>query len=274
MDIKKLIEDSKLNEGTALVLSSNFTEFEQMTAQWLVAAKTLVVTDESQSDIMKLAKEARLRIRDVRTAVEAKRKDLKSDSLNYGRAIDKIANHLKSNLEEAEAHLKQQEDYIKIQEEKRKEELKQIRTKELSEYVTDCSYMDLANMSQESYDQLLENSKIALIARQEAERKAEEERLARIVQEKEEKERLRIENEKLRQELQSTKEVLNNVEGLPTFVEGIATLTEDEILLQLAEKLTLFPLPPLESEKSKRILGNVRGLLHKISVYIQDKVGQ
>lgn len=206
-NITELIKSSQLEESTALVLSSNFLEFETQASKWLDEAQTLIVTSVEQKKEMKLARETRLKLRDVRVSVEKTRKNLKEDSLRYGKAIDAVAKLLKDKLEKAEAHLQEQEDFIKIQEAKEREELRVRRTEELSAFNVDCSYIDLANMNQLAYEQLLNSSELAYHANIEAEKRAEEERIEREQREADEQNRLRLENEKLRKEAEERERI-------------------------------------------------------------------
>lgn len=77
----------------------------------------MVITQDNLDD----GKAARKEVRDVRLAVEDKRKELKKDALEYGRAVDAKANEIKAKIAKIEEPLAEQLDAI-ANEEKRKEE--------------------------------------------------------------------------------------------------------------------------------------------------------
>lgn len=181
-------------------LKKNFQPFFDQAQEWKEKAEGIVVTDADQKELIKSAKEARIALKNIRVEVEHKRKALKEESLRKGKAIDGIANVIKYLITPIENHLKEQEDFVKIQEEKRKAELAASRDAELSKYDVNTQFYQLSEMSEEAYSQLLENSKVAYLTKKEEERKAEEERIAQEKAEAKERERIRLENERLKKE--------------------------------------------------------------------------
>jgi len=98
-----------------------------------------------------------------------------------------------------------------IAEKKRKEELKAERIERLSPYDIDPQFYDLANMPDEVFENLLQGAKTALDNKIAAEKKAEEDRLAKIEADRIENERIRKENEKLQAE-RKERERLSEIE--------------------------------------------------------------
>lgn len=191
------------SDETKTSLKESFLPFFTQAEDWAEKSKKLVVTDASQVEEMKQAREARLALKNIRTSVENKRKELKEESLKKGRAIDGMANVIKFLISPIENHLKEQEDFIKIQEEKRKSELLEVRSNELLEYGVDTTFYNLSEMPDESYSQLLENS-IALFNQKKEQEKIEQE--AAIAKEKEELEnRRKIEEENRRLKIEAEK---------------------------------------------------------------------
>ncbi len=94
-----------------------------------VLAKTLVVTNEIQTVIMKLG---RLHLPEKRLAIERTRKELKEQSLREGKAIDGIANVLQALIIPIEEYLGQQENFVQIREAERAE-AKRIEDERLAE---------------------------------------------------------------------------------------------------------------------------------------------
>lgn len=202
-----IVKESGLEQSKAQILLNNFSNYFDIAADWENKAKTLVVTSESQLAEMKMAREGRLFLKSKRVAIENTRKELKEQSLREGQTIDAIAKILKNLIEPIEEHLEKQEKFIEIRETQRKEERKAKRVQVLTALNFDFTYTDLLNMPDEQYDALvlkLENERDARI---EAERKAEEERIAKEKAEAEERERIRIENERLKKEAEERERI-------------------------------------------------------------------
>jgi membrane protein involved in colicin uptake len=75
----------------------------------------LVVTDESQTELMQQAKEGADYLRETRQMVEGLHKDLKARALAEGRLVDSVKKFLIGEFEPLENHLKTQRDFVKIQ---------------------------------------------------------------------------------------------------------------------------------------------------------------
>lgn len=66
----------------------------------------LIVPDTTTPDGYKLAVSSIRECRELRVSIEAKRKDMKADSLAYGRAVDKVAKYLTEEIEAIEEPIK------------------------------------------------------------------------------------------------------------------------------------------------------------------------
>jgi len=161
--LQLIINDSGLETTKARVLLENFKDYFDIADEWETKAKTIVVTDEKQKPDMAMARVGRLFLRDKRIAIEKTRKDLKEQSLREGKAIDGIANILKSLIVPIEEYLEKQEKFIEIRD------------------------AEIAEQKRIEADQLLRE-------------KEEAERIAREKAEIAERERIRKENETLRAE--------------------------------------------------------------------------
>src|SRR5262249_42943564 len=152
----------------------------------------IVVTDENDKRGMKLARDSRLALREIRVNAEKARKRLKEDSLRRGKAIDGIANVLKALIEPIEAHLLEQESFAERAELARRDTLKAARAQALVAYgadpIVDAS---LGEMPEDVWERTLETARLAQEAKREAERQAELVRVEaeRIAAEKREAER-------------------------------------------------------------------------------------
>lgn len=204
----------KLDEGltpdTAQSLRSAFEEYFTAADEWRSKALSIQITRPDQFREMKLARETRLALREIRINAEKTRKALKEDSLKKGKAIDGIYNMLAYAVEPLEKHLLEQEQFIQRIEEERKARLKAEREDALRPF-TDVTLYQLGEMDEATFANLLETNQLAFAARQEAARKAESERIERERIEAEERakrdaeaaaerERIRAENERLRAE--------------------------------------------------------------------------
>jgi hypothetical protein len=196
----QIVKDSGLEQSKSQVLLANFQNYFEIAAEWENKAKMLSVTDESQKAEMKMAREGRLFLKEKRIAVERTRKELKEQSLREGQTIDAIAKILKNLIEPIENYLEQQEKFVEIKEAAIKAERERERIKILTALQFDFTFVDVLNMPDMQFDELvlkIKNERDAKIA---AEKKAEEERIARIEAERIENERIRIENERIRAE--------------------------------------------------------------------------
>jgi len=112
--LQVIIQDSGLETTKARVLLENFKDYFDIADEWETKAKAIVVTNENQKPDMAMARIGRLFLREKRIAIEKTRKDLKEQSLREGKAIDGIANILKSLIVPIEEYLEKQERFIEI----------------------------------------------------------------------------------------------------------------------------------------------------------------
>lgn len=193
-------ELSVLAPAEAEPLKAVFLKMFGQAEKWVAQAKSLNVTDASQLREMKMAREARLALREIRCNAENVRKKFKADIVLKGRAIDGIANVLKALIEPAEAHLEEQEKFAERMEAKRIADLVAVRSAELTALATDPAFYRLGDMTPDAYAQLVASIKAAAAAKIEASRKAEAEQIAREEADKAERARVVAENARLQAE--------------------------------------------------------------------------
>lgn len=204
----KTIEESGLEKNTAQMLKDKFVPFFDAADQWKKKADELIVTDETQIELIKGAREARLALRDIRVGADKTRKELKEDSLRYGKAVQGLYNIIEYLIVPIEKHLQEQEDFPRIQAEKRLNELREKRNDEarsLSEFIP--ANLDLGTLTEEDFSRLISGAKLQKqkqeeeieAARIESER-LEKERIERERIEAEEREKQRLENIRLKEE--------------------------------------------------------------------------
>jgi hypothetical protein len=203
--------DEGLEPATAASLREAFESYFQQADEWRAKALTIQITRPDQFREMKLARETRLALREIRINAEKTRKRLKEDSLRKGKAIDGIYNMLAFAVQPLEEHLLAQEQFVLRLEDERKAKLKADREAQLAPLGVDVTLYQLGEMDEATFANLLDTNRLAYHARQEAARKAEaeriererieaEERAKREAAEAAERERIRQENERLRAE--------------------------------------------------------------------------
>lgn len=176
--------------------------FEEMLAKLQMTALTLKVTDVSQTSEMKLARATRLTLRELRIAIEHRRKELGDHHLRETQRINAGAKTLKDLIEPLEERLLEQEEFIERAAAKERAERNAARSAELRPFVPDVSVYNLADMAESDYRELLAMCKNATEQKRIAAEQAEADRLAKAKLEAEERERIRQENERLKKEAQ------------------------------------------------------------------------
>lgn len=176
-ELVQLIETSSLEEQTAVMLREKFLPFYNQATEWKEKALALVVTDINQTDEMKQAREARLLLKDIRVDADKLRKELKEDSLRYGKAVQGIYNFIENLITPIEEHLLKQEKFVEIEEIRIKRELCDKRITELKPYEEFVPLgIDFGNMIEEDYQKFLNGVKLQLKDKIEQEKKEEQEK--------------------------------------------------------------------------------------------------
>lgn len=162
--IDELIGTGVIEKTKADYIKEKFQDFTQAIEEWSEKANAIVVTDETQKELMSEAREGRLLLKAKRIEVEKTRKSLKEQSLNEGRLIDSVAKYLTGLIEPAEKHLELQEKFVEIQEQNKRAKLKEERIKLLAPYseVIDAYSIQLDLITEEAFTTILNGSKLAL----------------------------------------------------------------------------------------------------------------
>lgn len=195
-----------LEPDSAMAIRAAFETMFSQADEWVARARSITVTSIDQKREMKLARESRLALKEIRVKAEHARKRLKEDSTRRGKAIDGIANVLKALIEPIEEHLLEQETFAERAEEARVDALREARSEALRAYGADPSvYANLGATSDETWAQTLESARMAHEARLEAARQAEAvrveaERLAAERRETARQEAVRAEAERVERE--------------------------------------------------------------------------
>lgn len=293
-ELVKVVETSGVEPQTATTLKESFLPFFEQAEEWKRKAESLVVTDVSQVREMKMAREARLALKEIRVNADKTRKELKEESLRYGKAVQGVYNVIEYLIAPIEKHLEDQEKYAEIQEAKRKAELNILRKNEIQPFVEFIPYeLNLGELSEEVYLKTLNNAKILFQAKIEAEKKAEAERIAKEKAEAEERERIRIENKRLKAEAEAKEKQLAEERAkaeaerkarkeaeakviaeqkAKALLEKKAKAAPDKAKLNdFAKMLDELTLPELKSEEANKVLSDAKTLLQKVSTFIREK---
>lgn len=171
------VREAKLEPSKVESLLTSFSKDFQEAKIVASEAKSIIVTDESQKDLMKKARESRLKLRDIRVNVEKTRVSLKEQSLRESKAIDGMANIIKALIIPVEQHLEKQEKYLEFKETERLLKRHTERVEQLSKFVEDVSLYNLMSMSDEAFNNLLKSCEEAFNLKKQAEEKVEKDRI-------------------------------------------------------------------------------------------------
>lgn len=205
LQVLDVIESAGLEQDTTQTLRQKFLPFWEQAEKWRNIAEGLVVTDESQAREMKMAREARLALRSIRVEADKTRKALKEDSIRYGKAVQGVYNVIEYLIKPIEEHLQEQENFVLIQEQKRRDALNEERERLIAPYIdfvtadiplTNTPWAELGDR----FAGILAQAKADKEAHDQEQARREAERIAREKAEAEERERIRKENERLRAE--------------------------------------------------------------------------
>lgn len=199
-ELQTIVQQNSLQPATAQSLQASFAPIFSQARSVIEKSRGITVTDASQKLEMKMARACRLELKAIRVAGDKLRKELKDESLRVGRAIDGFNSILVHIVESEEKRLQAQEDFVEQQEAQRKATLKAEREKILAGIQVDPNLYQLGEMSEETFQQLVEGTKLARAAEAERRRKEEADRIAKEQADAEERERIRLENERLKKE--------------------------------------------------------------------------
>jgi hypothetical protein len=194
-EIDLIVSQSGVKEETGIAIKNAFSEIETKLSEWKEKVALIKVTDASQIREMKLARETRLALKDVRIDADKIRKALKENNTKENRAIQDAYNYIESEIKPMEEHCLLQEKFAELQEQKRLEERKSKRLEELMPYNVAVDMAMIESMGEESWDMYFAGVKKtheeAILKQQqeekeriESEKKAEQERIERERQDK------------------------------------------------------------------------------------------
>jgi len=204
-----VLADAGLNQNSNSAILERFAALDAQASEWMAKAKTLVVANADQKDEIKQAREARLALRKIRTEADKTRKDLKAESLRYGKAVQGVYNFLEYKIKPIEDHLQAQEDFAKIAEQNRVDALRSERellVNDLREFVGYGD--DFGAMSQIAFDAVLSSAKQQRADQIKHNEEAKAAHEAEVLRQAEDQRKMRAENERLRSEAQAREAAL------------------------------------------------------------------
>lgn len=299
MDEKELqlvAQRENLSHTKVQELLSQFGQYFGPANELAKIASAIVVTDESQADVIKQARTTRLELKNIRVKVEHTRKELKEESLREGKAIDGLANVIKALIVPVEEHLEKQEKFAEVREAERKAVRYTSRVKYLAPYVEDVSVYSLTDIDNDAFDRLVAQAKEAKAAKERAEAEAEAERQRLAKEAAQEQERIRAENERLKQEAQAREAELAeerrkvaekeageraaaqakaDAEHQATEDKRRALLAPDrEKLLKFADTLDGLEFPTVADDQANEVLTETRDFLSRITKNLRKKAAE
>lgn len=262
--------------------------------------ETVVVKDENDKTNMKLANTIRLGVRQVRLDAEktfdAKRAEVQAQMLSY-KTEDQLWLKAKQTMQiltkEIEENARWKEETRQRFEAEQKELKVRQRMVQVAKFSPELQRAEFENMSDESFNLFVAGIEKQYNDRIEAERKAEEERIAKEKAEAEERERVRIENERLKAERDAKEKLEAELKAKAEAeakakrdaeakaaaelkakqdAENKAKAAPDKAKLNdFAKMLDELPSPELKSEEANKVLNDAKTLLAKVSAFIREK---
>lgn len=256
-----------------------FTEFYARMSSVKDEAEALTVTDVSQVDTMKRARELRLIFRDIRIAAKHEHDFRKEDIKKEGQAIDKEERAIRMICEPLEERLQKQENFLEIMENQRKDRLRVERTAALRPYMgDDVERIQLGEMDDVAYQNLLESQQLLfehrekkakeLVEQQQREKK-EREDLQKTVQNQSEQIGQLTEAVKTGNPF-TAKAIIGNAPGSGS--AAYSKPTDRSLLIEWGKFIEGLAMPPVTSSKSKAIVQKVQKKLVDINKLIASEL--
>lgn len=281
----EILQNSGLEIQTREAIERQMLPFLVQANEWRETAEALIVTDETQVDLMKQAREARLALRSIRIEADKVRKNLKEDSLRYGKAVQSVYNLIEENIAPIEKHLETQEKFVEIQERNKMLELLAERqgivdNSGLRAFIPDAFYTTLGAIGEDDFASLMEGATLKFKAKAEADKEAK----LKEQRDAEEREALRKENQRLKEEADVLRRQQQASIPLPAPVPNAPAvpvipkrLDDRKTLRDFAQTLDILRVsnrPQFSNGFSEQLYDNALGLLAKVSKYIVDNTAQ
>jgi hypothetical protein len=197
-----IVKESNLEPTKAKFILEKFQDYFEIASDWEKKAKAIVVTKETQTAEMAMAREGRLFLREKRIDVEKARKRLKEEALREGQTIDAVAKVLTSLIKPIEDFLDRQEHFVECQKEKKEEAMrleieKRMEDERIAKEKADAEALEKARLENEKLraEAVEREKKVAAERKKQEVVLAKERAKAQAEREKAEAERKAIEEE-------------------------------------------------------------------------------
>jgi fused signal recognition particle receptor len=299
-ELQVILKDQGVETNSAKQLLDAFGAPFEEAGKILSNYQEIKVTGPKDTAAMAEAHDKRLALKKVRTTVENKRKELKADIVKSGKVIDSVARFVKEVIAPAEEYLQSQEDFVKIQKQKRLAEIRETRLLELSKLTDNPTVYDIDNMDDEQFSILIERLNKEVADREAAVKLAEEVRLKEEAAEKSRQAEIAAENERLKAEAikrEAEQTRLNNeaqkvaqekqaleaeiarkeaeerkvAEEIVASEKAKASAPDRDKLIAYAQALQDVPRPELQGEVALDIMSNATQFLVTLTNKISDK---
>ena len=265
-----------------------------------------VIKLETTKENIPAFRELRLQIRDNRTkGIETWHKVNKEFFLRGGQFVDAIKRKEVEENNRMEEQLLKGEKHFELIDAERKAKLKIDREKALEKYEIETEHLQLGEMADDVWEKYFNGVKLEFEQRIAAEKKAEEECIAKEKAEREEQERIRKDNERLQKEATAKEKAMQKEraesEAKAQKEAGVRAKVEAELqakkdaeakaeadkkaaeakeerapdkqkLIELAGRFSAPKLPEVKSNEAKEILKEVSEMCNKISIFITEKI--
>lgn len=209
-ELVQLVETSGLEKAKQNQIAETLGVFFNKAAEWDATIQSIVITSPEETGKMKMAKEGRLTLKNMRLEAEkivkAKRDEVKYAMANFvleDKLWLKAGQMMEATFKNLETKLEEKEKFAERWEAEQKEIRKQKRIELISPYIIDWQYLGLYEIPDNVFETTLAGAKLQHEAKIEAERKAEEERIAKEKAEAEAKAKMEAENKRLKEEAES-----------------------------------------------------------------------
>ena len=209
-ELVQLVKTSGLEEVKQNQIAETLGIFFNKASEWDATIQSIVITSPEEIGKMKMAREGRLTLKNMRLEsekiVKAKRDEVKYLMNNFileDKLWLKAGQMIEATFKNLETKLEEKEKFAERWEAKRKEELKTHRLGLL--IPLDFQYdngFDLGNMNEEMFQSLKLGLETAKKEKEDAERKAESERIAKEKEEAERIAKIDVENKRLKAEVE------------------------------------------------------------------------
>ena len=205
--LEKVVKESGLQIQEGEEIKKSYLPFVVQLSE-IQAQSSKINFDSPEMIDETIARELRLKTVKIRTGAEVLKDQRKRGYLLRGNLEQAAYNLIASSCKLTEETFFNVEKARELAEKKRKEALKIERQEKLSPYTEDVVLYPLGEMSEEQFNSLYITLRTAHENRLEAERKAEEERIAKEKAESAERERIRLENLRLKKEAEERESVM------------------------------------------------------------------